>query len=385
MPKLIRITTVPIALKYLLTGQMRMMKESGFDVIMISADGPERDEVIKQEDCPHIIVPMTRKITPFRDLQCLLKLVRIFRKEKPDIVHTHTPKAGLLGMLAAKFAKVPLRIHTVAGLRFITSSGFTRWVLIRMEKWTYRSATHIWPNSFSLLRFLEQNKMAGKKKLNVIGNGSSNGIDLKRFSFEALKPSILEQAKQQMKYDPSLIYFLAVGRIVRDKGVEELLDVFTKLYASHPRLRLAMVGSFEEHLDPLSDDAKKILHDHPGIIHIPWSERVEYFMHLSSALIHASHREGFPNVLLQAGAMKCPVICSGIDGNMDIIEHQKTGLIFEAKNKHELLQQLETAIKEPIILKHYAQNLRQRIEQYFDQRELQLRLKKEYMKLLSSK
>ncbi|HQW93491.1 MAG TPA: glycosyltransferase, partial [Ferruginibacter sp.] len=101
--KLIRITTVPMALRYLLPGQMRFMAANGFDVLMISADGKELADVIENEQCPHMIVPMTRKITPLQDLKCLYRLIKIFRKEKPDIVHTHTPKAGLLGMLAAKF------------------------------------------------------------------------------------------------------------------------------------------------------------------------------------------------------------------------------------------------------------------------------------------
>jgi len=309
MPKLIRITTVPIALKYLLAGQMRMMKENGFDVIMISADGPERKEIMQRENCCHIVVPMTRRITPFTDLQCLWKLIRIFKKEKPDIVHTHTPKAGLLGMMAAKITRVPVRIHTVAGLRFFTATRFTKWLLVKMEKWTYRSATNIWPNSFSLMKFLQENNMAPVEKLDIIGSGSSNGIDLNRFSTEALQTGLLGQAMQQMKYDPSLTYLLCIGRIVKDKGVEELLRVFQHLYYGNQSLRLVLLGSFEEELDPVSIQSRQILKEHPGIIHINWSDSVEYFIHLSSLLVHPSHREGFPNVLLQAGAMKCPVVC----------------------------------------------------------------------------
>src|SRR5262245_41766689 len=136
MPKLIRVTTIPLALHTLLKGQMRYMKDQGFDVIMVSADGKERDEVIKNEEAPHHIIPMTRKITPLADLRSLWQLYRFFKKEKPDIVHSHTPKAGLLSMLAARMAGVKIRIHTIAGLRFMTSTGLTRSLLIRMEKLT---------------------------------------------------------------------------------------------------------------------------------------------------------------------------------------------------------------------------------------------------------
>ena len=122
--KLIRITTVPMSLLYLLPGQMDFMKKQGYEVLMISADGKELPDVIEREKCRHIIVPMTRKITPFQDLKCLLKLIKIFKTEKPDIVHTHTPKAGLLGMIAAKICFVKIRIHTVAGLPLMAETGF---------------------------------------------------------------------------------------------------------------------------------------------------------------------------------------------------------------------------------------------------------------------
>src|SRR5688572_9566085 len=175
--KLIRITTVPIALKYLLAGQMRFLSQHGFNVIMASADGEGRQDTIQQEGCEHHIIPMTRKITPFADLGSLWKLYRFFKKERPDIVHSHTPKAGLLAMLAARYAGVPIRVHTIAGLRFMTAKGGTRKLLVAMEKLTARAATHVWPNSFSLLEYIQKNKLVDQKELDVIGSGSSNGID----------------------------------------------------------------------------------------------------------------------------------------------------------------------------------------------------------------
>src|SRR5882762_7685479 len=165
MPKLIRITTVPMALRYLLPGQMRFMAGNGFDVLMISADGKELKDVIEKEACPHIIVPMTRKITPLRDLRCLFKLIKILKKEKPDIVHTHTPKAGILGMLAAKCCGVKLRIHTVAGLPMMVEKGWKYRLLRFVEKRTYAAANHIWPNSNSLLQFITEQKLCDPEKL----------------------------------------------------------------------------------------------------------------------------------------------------------------------------------------------------------------------------
>lgn len=383
MPKLIRITTAPISLKVLLAGQMRYMNANGFDVVMVSSDGPELADVLRNEQCRHVIIPMTRKMTPFADVRSLWLLYRFFKKEKPDIVHSHTPKGGLLAMLAAKFAGVKIRVHTIAGLRFMTSKGMTRKVLVFMEKLTGRAATHVWPNSFSLLDYIIKNKLVTPSKLEVISKGSSNGINLGRFSAASLKPEKLQAIKQKMKYDDSLIYFLSVGRIVHDKGIDELLNAFMHVYEKNNRVRMILVGAFEDEVDPISDKAREILKTHPGVIHAGWDDAVEYYMHFSFALIHPSHREGFPNVLLQAGAMHCPIICSRIEGNVDIVEHQETGLIFEVRNQKQLQEQLEWALENPAIMKEYATAQRLRIEQYFDQPAIHQALKKRYLELLN--
>ena len=384
MPKLIRITTAPISLKVLLSGQMKYMQENGFDVVMVSSDGKELGDVKANEGCRHHIIPMTRRMTPFADVRCLWLLYRFFKKEKPAIVHSHTPKAGLLSMLAAKLAGVKIRIHTIAGLRFVTTKGFSRRVLIFMEKLTGKAATHVWPNSFSLEEYIKENKLVSPAKLEVIGWGSSNGIKLSRYSPAAIEEEKLQDTKKLIQYDPSFIYFLSVGRIVHDKGMDELLNAFVRLYSINPAVRLLLVGAFEDEVDPVSDTTRQLINTHPAVIMAGWSDAVEYFMPLSFALVHPSHREGFPNVLLQAGAMGCPVICSRIDGNIDIVKHQQTGLIFEVKNEDELYSQLKYALENPAILHQYATTLRRQIEQYFDQPIVHSLLHKKYMELLAA-
>ncbi len=384
MPKLIRITTAPISLNVLLSGQMHFMKENGFEVVMVSSDGPELEMVKQAEDCRHHIVPMTRRMTPLRDLRCLWLLYRFFKKEKPGIVHSHTPKAGLLAMLAAKFAGVKIRIHTVAGLRFVTTRRFGRKILIAMEKLTGKAATHVWPNSFSMAGYIRENKLVPYKKLEVIGHGSSNGVNLARYSVSALQEEKVAETKKIMKYDSSLTYFLSVGRIVHDKGMDELLSAFIRIYEGSPYTRLVLVGAFEDFVDPVSDKTRQLINTHPAVIKAGWSNAVEYFMHLSFALVHPSHREGFPNVLLQAGAMGCPIICSRIDGNTDIVEHKKTGLIFEVKKEEELYQLMQFALINPAILQSYAKTLRQQIEHHFDQTVIHSLIHKKYLELLAA-
>jgi glycosyltransferase involved in cell wall biosynthesis len=383
MPKLIRITTAPLSLKYLLFNQMRYMKENGFDVIMVSSDGKEWPDLIKNEGCDHRIVHMTRRITLFTDLKSLWRLYRLFRKEKPDIIHSHTPKAGLLAMLAAKMAGIKIRIHTIAGLRFMTASGTTRRILISMEKLTARAARYVWPNSYSLLNYIREHKLVKEGKLAIIGHGSSNGIDLNRFSASALKAKKINEIKQLLNYDEDCFYILNMGRIVKDKGIDEVLKSFAIVHTAESKLRLIVLGAFEDDLDPVSDETKEILKTHPAITHIDWSDDVEYFMHLSHLLIHASYREGFPNTLLQAGAMNCPIICSAIEGSIDIVTNNETGVLFQPGNADDLLEKLKYALTHPEEMNTYARNLRMKIEKYFSQHYLHACMKEKYLELLN--
>lgn len=383
MPKLIRITTAPLSLKYLLSNQMKYMNENGFDVIMVSSEGKEWPDLIANEKCEHRIVHMTRKITPFQDLKSLWQLYKLFKKEKPDIVHSHTPKGGLLGMLAAKMAGVKIRIHTIAGLRFMTATGMTKKILVFMEKLTAKSAHYVWPNSYSLLAYINQHKLVNEKKLQVIGHGSSNGVDLNRYSTAVLRPEKIAEIKQLLQYDESLCYLLNMGRIVKDKGVDEVFKAFTIVHAANPSLRLIVLGAFEDDLDPISDEARNILKTHPAIIHIDWSDHVEYFMHLSHLLVHASYREGFPNTLLQTGAMNCPIVCSAIEGSVDIVTHKETGLLFQPRNADDLLEKLQYALAHPDEMKQYATNLHNKIEKYFSQSYLHQCMKEKYLEILN--
>ncbi|MCG2613986.1 glycosyltransferase family 4 protein [Terrimonas sp. NA20] len=383
MAKLIRTTTAPLSLKYLLRNQMKYMKDSGFDVVMVSSEGREKNDVINNEQCRYETIPMTRKMTPLADLKSLWLFYRFLKKEKPEIVHSHTPKAGLIAMLAAKLAGVPVRIHTVAGLRFMTAQGFTRKLLVFMEKLTMSSATHVWPNSFSLKDYIQNNKLVRSSKLEVIGEGSSNGIDLRRFSAAALKEEELEKTKKLIGYDTDFFYLLSVGRIVRDKGIDELVHAFEEVYRTNDQLRLILVGAFEDELDPISDAARRLITDHPGIIQAGWNEQVEYFMHISHLLIHPSHREGFPNVLLQAGAMNCPIICSRIEGNIDIVTHEETGLIFDVKDQQQLARLMKRAVESPQQMKEYADRLYNKVNDHYDQRVVHSRIEKRYRELLN--
>lgn len=381
--KLVRITTVPMALRYLLTGQMQFIKNNGFDVVMISADGAELKDVMENEGCRHIIVPMTRTITPFRDLRCLFQLIRTFKKEKPDIVHTHTPKAGLLGMLAARICGVKIRIHTVAGLPMMVEHGFKFGLLKLTERITAASANHVWPNSNSLLQYILKHRLSHPKKLQLIGKGSTNGVDTVFFSRGSLDEQVLHSLKTTISYSPQNKYLLFIGRLVNDKGIVELVNVFNSLVLNHPELKLILVGGYEPALDPLPENTVKEIENNSSIIHINWTDDVKYFMFLADYFIFPSHREGFPNVLLQAGAMLLPVICSRIAGNIDMVTHGETGLIFDCGNELQLKDAVELAIADPAGMQKMAIRLQVQINENYRRENIWQNLLEAYKSLLN--
>jgi len=332
MPLLIRITTVPMSLRYLLQGQLPYMKKRGFRVLAMSADGPEREQIILEEGVAHHIVPFTRTITPWQDLKCLFMLIRLFRKTRPNIVHTHTPKAGLLGMCAAWITGVPVRMHTIAGLPWVETGGLKRSLLKNMERLTFFFATGIYPNSFVQMAFLEKNRIGSKKKMKVIGQGSSNGIDTERFAPGKELMDRAHDIRQKLGINMGDMVYIFVGRIVKDKGINELVSAFGELRKEHENIYLILVGPFEDHLDPVHDKVRKEIDEGPNIHAVGFQEDVRPWLLASDLLVFPSYREGFPNVPMQAGALGLPCIVSDINGCNEIIIHNENGLIIPPKD-----------------------------------------------------
>ncbi len=379
--KLIRVTTVPMALAYPLRGQPSYMQANGLDVLMISADGKELPMLLQNETCPHMIVPMTRSITPVQDLKCIFQLRKIFKKERPDIVHTETPKAGLLGMIAARLAGVKVRIHTVAGLPLMVEKGVKLKVLEGVEKITYAAATNVWPNSNSLKQFILQHKFAPEKKIKVVGKGSSNGVNTDRFNKAALQEEVLNEVKQSVSFDERNTYLLFIGRLVLDKGITELVNVFTELKKEHPELKLILAGQYEPELDPLPVNIEHEIKNNKDIVHIQWTDKVEYYMAMSDYFVFPSYREGFPNVLLEAAAMDRPIVCSRIAGNVDIVTHNETGLIFESMNEADLKEKLQKALADPERMKGMSNKLHNIITGSFKRENFWETMRQEYLSL----
>ncbi|MBU3714826.1 MAG: glycosyltransferase family 4 protein [Ferruginibacter sp.] len=382
MPKLVRITTKPIALKVLLRGQMRFMKDNGFDVTMISDKGTEVESLIVQEDCPHIAVKLTRKITPLSDLISLIRLTRILKKIKPDIVHTHTPKAGLIGLWAAKFAGVSIRLHTIAGLPWMEYKGLSRMILKFVEKLTSIAAHQIYPNSFVQKDFLHQNKIA-RKKMKVLGNGSSNGIDTVFFSVAPeLELKAIEIKKNNRVPDDGHIWIFA-GRVVKDKGVMEMLDAFCQLHHIYPEDQLWIIGNEEPDLDPLPDQYRNLLTKHNRIKSMGFQEDVRPFLTAADTLLFPSYREGFPNVPLQAACLNCTLLLSDINGCNEIVKNGEHGILFPAKNTTALYEAMKVIRSNPETAEKFKTSAKEKVIKFYDRKFIWNLLLDEYKKWIA--
>lgn len=375
--KLIRITTVPGSLRGLLKGQLSFMTEY-FSVIAISSPGETLAEVAQQEGVLSYGVPMKRSISPFSDLVAIWRLYKIFKQEQPDIVHTHTPKAGTLGMIAARIAKVPLRLHTVAGLPLLEVKGAKRKILDLVEKITYRLATKIYPNSYGLLEIIKANKYTNDEKLKVIGKGSSNGIDTSYFDPQLYGEQKKLSLRNEYGINQNDHVFIFVGRIVGDKGVNELISAFDELNRQYSNIKLLILGRYEENLDPLLPITTKLIRENSNIITVGYQKDVRPFFAIADVLSFPSYREGFPNVVMQAAAMSLPCIVSDINGCNEIIKNGINGIVVPPKDIQALFGAMKSSIENKELGKKMAGLTRDMMINNYEQKYVWKEILKEY-------
>nr|WP_321223474.1 glycosyltransferase family 4 protein [uncultured Psychroserpens sp.] len=366
MKKLIRITTVPSSLRTLLKGQLQFMS-SHYNVLGVSGDGNALAEVRQNEGIETHVVEMTRTITPFKDLKATYKLYKLFKAEKPFIVHTHTPKAGTLGMLAAKLAKVPHRIHTIAGLPLLETTGNKRRLLDVVEKFTYSCATKILPNSYGLEKIVIDNNYCKPQKLLVISKGSSNGINTAHYDTSLVSEEKKEKIKNELGINAEDTVFIFIGRVVKDKGINELVKAFDQLSKRNDAVKLILVGSKENHLDPILPETEALILENKHIFAVGMKKDIRPYVAVSHVLTFPSYREGFPNVVLQCSCMELPCIVSNINGCNEVIENDVNGLIIPVKNEIELEKAMQYMIDNPEKRQVMSANSRVKIIERYDQ------------------
>ena len=375
--KIIRSVTVPQSICFFEEVMMRL-REDGYEVVVVTSPGKEMDAFKQRHPQEKTIeVPMERRISLFKDLKSLWQMIGVMRKEKPYMVHSMTPKAGLLSLIAGWLTGVPVRIHTFTGLVWPTETGFKRKILMATDWLTCACATHVIPEGQGVLDDLKNHHVC-RKPMKVLGYGNVMGVDMERFN--PVRFADVQKDKDVFKY-------IFVGRIVGDKGINELVEAFVRLNNEYPATQLTLVGKYEANLDPVTPETMKIIEENSCIDacgpRYGDDLLIEYMK--SDCFVMPSYREGFPNTVMEAGAMGLPSIVTDINGSREIIIHGENGLIVQSKDSEALYEAMKQILLDTASREKMAANARSLIESRFEKSFVQGCLISYYDEILNKK
>lgn len=373
--KIIRSVTVPQSIGFF-EEVMMPLKENGYETVVVSSPGKEMDafrECHPQEKT--IEVPMERHISLTKDVKSLWKMIKVMRKEKPYMVHSMTPKAGLLTMVAGWLTGVPVRVHTFTGLVWPTETGLKRKILMATDWLTCACATHIIPEGQGVLNDLNDYGVC-RKPMKVLGYGNVKGVDMDKFN-----PARFTEVQR----DAEVFRFVFVGRIVSDKGINELVSAFVRLNNEYPNTQLTLVGRYETNLDPLKSETLKLIEDNLCIDACGPKYGDDLLLEYlkSDCFVMPSYREGFPNTVMEAGAMGLPSVVTDINGSREIIIHGENGIIVPSKDVDALYEAMKQMLLDKSAYEKMAANARPLIASRFEKSFVQDCLIKFYEEILN--
>lgn len=353
--KIIRAVTVAQSLGFCREVMLKM-RNQGYEMIAVTSPGEELERLRLDDGFKCIEVPMERRVSLFRDFRSLLKMILVFMREKPQVVHSMTPKAGMLCMVAAWLTRVPVRIHTFTGLVWPTTVGAKRKVLMATDWLTCACATHVIPEGQGVLNDLKNGGIT-RKPMKVLGYGNVRGIDMERFN----------PGRFPVKKDNGIFSFVFVGRIVGDKGINELVEAFTKLHGKYAKTKLTLVGKYEE-VDPISERTQQLIDTNCAIEVVGAKYNDELIIEYSKAdcFVMPSYREGFPNTVIEAGAMGLPSIVTDINGSREIIIEGENGFIVPIKDPKALHDAMERMLTDNVTREQMASKARNLIMSRFE-------------------
>lgn len=359
MTKLLRVVTVDMSLRWMLTGQLRYLNENGLEVVGVAANTGLMDQVRKTEGVRCIDLPMRREIAPVQDLKSLWAMIRLFRHEHPDIVHANTPKGSLLAMMAAWFCRVPVRVYTVTGLRFETATGMLRAILKTMERITCRCATAVVPEGDDVKAMLMREGIC-MHPLDKIHNGNINGLDLEHYGLTPMPAADVP------------VTFVFIGRVTHDKGIDELVEVFDEICQERNagNIRLLLIGPLEQELDPIAPETLEIIKRNVNIESVGFQQDIRLWVEQSHVVVLPSHREGFSSVPMQAGAMGRPCIMTRVNGASEVIDDGQSGLLIDIGDKSALKAAMQRLAEDAQLRVSMGLRGRKLMEERFDRRDL---------------
>jgi glycosyltransferase involved in cell wall biosynthesis len=379
-PRVVHVVTSDSAVVHM-RGQLQYLQHNGFDVTLICSPGKWLDSVGRMESVQIIELPMAREIAPLRDLMSLWRLCRIIRVLRPAVTNVGTPKAGLLAGFAAWVNRVPRRIYTLRGLRFETMNGLRRHLLVCTERLACHFAHQVICVSPSLRKKAIAFGLTRRERTVVFGSGSSNGVDASRFAPTPERMKRASELRCELGIPPQVPVLGFVGRLNRDKGISELVESFLRLGHEFPDLQLLLVGPAEQE-DLLDLETRRCLKAHPNVILAGEVVDTAPYYALMDVLVLPSHREGFPNVVLEAYAAGKPVVAARATGIMDAVVDGETGLLFPVGDVTALTSALQRVLSDKASARKFGCAGQELIKREFRQEMIWDALNEEYRRLL---
>jgi len=364
-PKICLVSSIPLLFWSFYRPLLERLKLEGFEIHLCSSNEPELDYFEEQEIK---VWPMSiiRSITPLSDIRTFFRLIRLFKLERFDVLHAHTPKAGLLAMTAALIAGLKVRIYTCHGLPLETETGWKRWILKICEKLSFKCASKTLVVSNSLLEKVRQYNIYQGNKSVVLLHGTACGVDLKRFTKSAELTKQAKQIRKKLNITSDTLIIGFVGRLVPDKGIGDLLDVYHDLHPSYKNIHLLVIGDYEPHRGILSQIQKNMLNDRDNVTHLNFTQHIEEYYSAMDILVLPTKREGFPYVLLESAAMELPVVATRVTGCVDAVIDGETGFLVPPNDLTELSIAIQKLINNLQLRQSFGKAGRARVEQYFN-------------------
>jgi glycosyltransferase involved in cell wall biosynthesis len=365
--------------------QMEYLSQQGFDLTLVSSPGPALEEVAKTAQLRYVPVNMAREPNPRQDLASLYSLTRLFLSQRFDLVHSTTPKAGLLVALAGTLARVPIRIHTYTGQVWLSLNGFKRWLVRRCDWIISHLNTHCYADSESQRDFLINEGLVPASKISVLGPGSVGGVNFNRFCPEIYSGKQALITRRELGISDKALVILFVGRVRKDKGVEELVEAFQRLQKKQSNLELILIGPCEQDRDPLPYYTANQIDKNHKIHAVGFSLEPEKYMGAADVFCLPSYREGFGSVVIEAGAMELPTVACSVIGLTDAVVEGDTGFLVPPKNVEALTAALAKLISIPEMRDRMGKKARQRAIREFDSHLINQLVAQEYRNLAAHK
>jgi glycosyltransferase involved in cell wall biosynthesis len=383
--KICRISTVPFFIVSQLKGQVEYLRDIGMDVLLVSSEGPEWLMVNPGHGLSVKIINIPRSLKPWHDFIALIKLIHLFLIHRFDIVHSTTPKAGLLTAIAAFISRTPVRLHTFTGQPWVTLQGLMRWGSRSADKLIGVLNTKCYADSSSQAHFMIGEGVLSSRKIAVIGQGSLAGVDMARFNPDNWSMSVKQELKKSLSIEASSTILIFVGRISPDKGIGELITAFYELRSMNYDVDLLLVGPYDQDCGGKSSlDLNKAMQC-PNIHYIGYTECPERYLAISDIFCLPSYREGFGTAVIEAAAMGLPTLGTTIYGLIDAVVDGETGILVSPRNDRALLAALKHLLDNPDEVTRMGQAARQRCFQHFDANQINKKVAEEYLNVLKFK